>query len=282
MPDLLPEQGALKAKDFARLAAHIHQHSGIRMPPSKRAFLEGRLRKRLRILGIESFDEYVQWLFDEGGMAVEEIELVNVVTTNKTDFFRESHHFEFLRERGLRALVEQGRGIHKPLRLWSAGCSNGAEPYTLAMVCEDFATKTPGFQYSILASDLSTSVLHAAARAIYPHTEIEPVPMELRKRYLLRDQERDEVRIVPELRQKVTFSQVNLMHQDYGVSSGLDIVFCRNLIIYFDKPTQAAVLGRLCSMVRPGGYLVIGHSESITGMSLPLKQVANTLFLREG
>lgn len=281
-PEFHSMEGSLSTRDFARLAAHVQQHSGIRLPPSKRAFLEGRIRKRLRALGIPSFEAYCDWLFQQEGMASEETALINVITTNKTDFFREVHHFDFLRHRGLPSLVEQGRGLQAPLRLWSAGCSNGAEPYTLAMICQDFAAQTPGFQYSIQASDLSTTVLHTAARAIYPHADIEPVPMDLRKRYLLRDTQRDEIRIAPELRRKVSFSQVNLMHSDYKIRPGLDIIFCRNLIIYFDKPTQATVLGRLCAMLKPGGYLAIGHSESITGLSLPLRQVANTLFQREG
>ncbi|MEY4592078.1 MAG: hypothetical protein RIR18_973 [Pseudomonadota bacterium] len=280
-PTLFHDQGALRPEDFQKLANYIHSRTGIRMPSSKLSFLEGRLRRRLRALGFDTFTHYCNWLFNQNGMSEEETELVNVVTTNKTDFFREPHHFDFLTDHGLPELIAQGRGTQNPLRLWSAGCSNGAEPYTLAMVCQEFAEATPGFRYEILASDLSTTMLNTAARAIYPHAEIEPVPMELRKRYLLRDTQRNEVRIAPLLRNKVNFSQVNLTHNDYGIRQLMDIVFCRNLLIYFDKPTQQAVLQRLCNAVRPGGYVIIGHSESIAGMSLPLRPLGATVFLRE-
>ncbi|MGE5506796.1 MAG: CheR family methyltransferase [Actinomycetota bacterium] len=268
--------------DYHRLAELIHARAGIKMPPSKKTFLEGRLRKRLPARGFAAFDEYCHWLFEENGLAEEETALLDAVTTNKTDFFREPHHFDHLTTEALPRLLSMGRGSEQPLRVWSAGCSNGAEPYTLAMVCQDFADRHPRFRFEIAASDLSTTMLSEAARAIYPHHAIEPVPMEMRKRYLLRDPLSDEVRIAPELRRLVSFFRINLMDSDYGLRQQQDIVFCRNLIIYFDKQTQRLVLERLCRMVRPGGYLVLGHSESITGLSLPLRPVAATFFLREG
>lgn len=268
--------------DFRRLAEFIHQRAGIRMPPSKRIFLEGRLRRRLHAHGFDSFSEYCGWLFEYDGMAEEEIGLIDAVTTNKTDFFREPHHFEFIERDALPALTERGLGITQPLRIWSAGCSNGAEPYTLAMVLQEFVGCMPRFHFEILASDISTVMLAEAARAIYPHAAIEPVPMEMRKRYLLRDDSRDEVRIAPELRQTVRFSRINLMDADYGLRQMQDLVICRNLLIYFDKATQYVVLRRLCQTVRPRGYLILGHSESIGGMDLPLRQVAATVFIREG
>jgi chemotaxis protein methyltransferase CheR len=276
----LPAQLCLENEDYLRLAAFIHGRAGIKMPPSKKTFLEGRLRKRLQAMGAQSFGDYCRWLFEEGGLAEEETQLIDAVTTNKTDFFREPHHFDFLLREALPKLTAEGRGLESPLRIWSAGCSNGAEPYTVAMICQDFLAKTPRFRFDIWATDICTRMLDDAVRAIYPHVAIEPVPMEMRKRYLLRDDQSDEVRIAPELRRRVGFARVNMIDAQYGLQQPQDLIFCRNLIIYFDKPTQRAVLQRLCRALRPGGYLILGHSESVTGLDLPLRAVAATVFCR--
>ena len=278
-PHSIPD--CLRATDYRRLADFIHASSGIKMPSSKKTFLEGRLRKRLRLRGYESFDEYCHYVFDEGGLFEEETALIDAVTTNKTDFFREPHHFDFLIREGLPRLVDRGLGIHHPLRVWSAGCANGAEAYTIAMVCHDFAQRTPHFRFDIFGSDICVSALNDAARAVYPHAVIAPVPMNMRRRYLLRDEEQDEVRIVPELRRLVSFAYINLIDPDYRLQRSMDIVFCRNLLIYFDKQTQRVVLQRLCRNLRVGGYLILGHSESVTGLELPLKSVATTVYVRE-
>lgn len=277
-----PNQAAelLRDSDYRRLAAFIHARSGIRMPPSKKIFLEGRLRKRLTRLGFPSFETYCRHLFEQGGLAAEETALLDAITTNKTDFFREPYHFNYLTKEALPRLIENGRGSQYPMKLWSSACSNGAEPYTIAMVCQAFAERQ-SFQFEILASDICTAMLEQAARAIYPHTTIEPVPMELRKRFLLRDNETGEVRIAPELRRLVRFLRLNLIDPEDRVRQTQDIIFCRNVLIYFDKPTQQAVLQQLCAGLRPGGYLFLGHSESITGLSLPLRPVGPTIFIRE-
>ena len=275
------EARPLKERDFRRLAGLIHARSGIRMPPSKKTFLEGRMRRHMRGLGFGDLAEYCRWLFEQGGLAQDETELIDAVTTNKTEFFREPHHFEFLAAVALPALRAGGSGTERPLRIWSAGCSNGAEPYSLAMVCAEFARSSAGFRFEILASDISTEMLRQARRAIYPYAAIEPVPIELRKRYLLRDDARGEVRIAPALRQTVTFVHHNLMSEPCPAHRSTDIVVCRNLLIYFDRPTQREVLTRLCRHVRPGGYLILGHSEGTVGLTLPLQPVAPTTFFRE-
>jgi chemotaxis protein methyltransferase CheR len=173
-------------------------------------------------------------------------------------------------------------GSQRPLLIWSAGCSNGAEPYSLAMICGDFGRTDSGFDFEILASDISTEVLRLAMRAIYPHSAIGPVPMELRKRYLLHDPGSDEVRIVPDLRRKVIFKHHNLMDEPYPALQAMDVIFCRNLLIYFDRTTQRTVLSRLCRYLRPGGYLFLGHSEgSVAYLKLPLRPVGPTIFVRE-
>ena len=275
------ERRPLDDRDFRRLAALIHDRSGIRMPPSKKTFLEGRMRRHMRRRGFGELAEYCRWLFSEGGLAEDEDALIDAVTTNKTEFFRERHHFDFLAASALPALGAQGSGTERPLRIWSAGCSNGAEPYSLAMVCADFAGDAAGFRFEILASDISTAMLRQAMRAVYPAAAIAPVPLAQRKRYLLRDDANDEVRIAPELRRTVRFVHHNLMNAPYPAHLSTDIVVCRNLLIYFDRATQRDVLNRLCRHVRPGGYLILGHSEGVVGLTLPLRAVAPTTFRRE-
>lgn len=275
------ETRPLADRDFRRLAALIHARSGIRMPPSKRTFLEGRMRRHMRHLGFGDLAEYCRWLFEKDGLAEDETALIDAVTTNKTEFFRERHHFDFLAATAMPTLRAAGTGTQRPLRIWSAGCSNGAEPYSLAMICDDFARASSGFHFEILASDISTDMLRQAVRAIYPYAAIEPVPIGLRKRYLLRDDARREVRIIPELRRTVKFVHHNLMREPYPAHQTTDIVVCRNLLIYFDRPTQREVLARLCRHIRPGGYLILGHSEGTVGLTLPLRPVAPTTFLRE-
>jgi chemotaxis protein methyltransferase CheR len=276
------EAGLLGQRDFIRLAQFVHARSGIRISPSKKTFLESRIRRHLRVLGFATMKEYCRWLFDEGGLVQDETALLDAVTTNKTEFFRERHHFEFLSNVILPDFRASSGGSHLPLRIWSAGCSNGAEPYSLAIICEDFARTNSSFSFEILASDISTEVLQVAMRAIYPHSTIGPVSMELRKHYLLHDPGSDEVRIIPDLRRKVLFKHHNLMDEPYPVSQKMDIVFCRNLLIYFDRATQRTVLSHLCRCLRPGGYLFLGHSEgSIADLKLPLRAVGPTIFIRE-
>jgi chemotaxis protein methyltransferase CheR len=274
-----PPSDGLSDKNFRRLSQLIHGYSGIKMPPAKRTMLEGRLRRRVRATGAGSLDNYCRRLFEENGLEGELVELMDAVTTNKTDFFREPQHFDFLRDRGL-AMLLSGR---KTLKAWSAACSTGAEPYTLAMVIEEHLhARRSRLDYSILCTDLCTEVLAAAIAGIYPEAMIEPVPMALRERYLLRarDGERREVRISPKLRSRLFFSRLNLMDPSYPVDDDMDMILCRNILIYFDKPTQDKVLRRLCEHLRPGGFLFLGHSESVVGIDLPVRQVASTVFQR--
>lgn len=269
----------ISPRNFTRLARFIHDYSGIKMPPTKKTMLEGRLRRRLRATGAASFDAYCETFFEDGGREEEIVHLIDAVTTNKTDFFRESRHFDYLSDVILPAYAKQGR---RNLRAWSAACSTGAEPYSLAMTLEQFALRSVGFNYFILATDLSTDVLAAARAGVFHEAMVAPVPPELRDRFVMTavDPERPEVRIHPDLRAKVGFARMNLMDQAYPVGEPHDLIFCRNVMIYFDKPTQAGVLRRLCDRLQPGGHLFIGHSETIAGVDLPVVQVANTIFRR--
>ena len=270
-------EDGLSSRNFEALSRYIYDYSGIKMPITKLTMLEGRLRRRLRATGIPSFNAYCDYLFKHGGIEKEAIFLIDAVTTNKTDFFREPKHFEFMERTGLPELVAAG---HKRLRLWSAACSIGAEPYTMAMVMQDFADATSGVDYRILATDLSTDVLAAARRGVYPRDMVQPVPADLQRRHVMvsRDAARGEVRIHPRLRSTIGFARMNLMDNAYKVGEPMHMIFCRNVLIYFDKPTQAKVLTRLCDCLVPGGFLYVGHSETVTGIPLPVRQVANTVF----
>ncbi|MDB5460266.1 MAG: methyltransferase, CheR-type [Caulobacteraceae bacterium] len=269
----------LSSKNFKRLAELIHGYSGIKMPDNKRTMLEGRLRRRMRATGLADLNSYCRHLFDEDGLQAEIVHLIDAVTTNKTEFFREPAHFQFLQAVALPALAKAGR---RSIKAWSAACSTGAEPFTLAMLLEEHRGAHRRQDYSILCTDLCTQVLGQAVTGIFSEAMIDPVDMQLRRRYVMRakDPSRGVVRIVPELRSKLTFARLNLMDESYPVDRDMDLIFCRNILIYFDKATQTKVLTRLCEHLRPGGYLFLGHSESIAGIDLPVTQIANTVFQR--
>ncbi len=268
----------LNGSNFDRLVSFIWSSCGIKLTDGKRIMLEGRLQRRARALGLENINEYCRLVFDSGDFDDEAIKLIDAITTNKTDFFREPAHFDFLVATVLPHLAK----LRHPAKLWSAACSIGAEPYTLAMVLSDFARETPGWRFSILASDISTDALAKAARAVFPLAMIEPVPPALCRRYVLRhnDPSRQEVRMAPEIRALVHFARINLIEDRYPADKDMDVIFCRNLLIYFDKPTQEQVVRRLCSYLRPGGHLILGHTDSTTGMTLPLQWLGNSIFRR--
>lgn len=271
-----PAPDQISARNFERLARYIYDYSGIKMPSSKRTMLEGRLRRRLRVTGHETFDGYCDYLFKDDGLETESVFLIDAVTTNKTDFFREPRHFDYMASHVLPGFRAAGQ---RRIRAWSAACSTGAEPYTMAMVMQTFAEQAGGPDFQILGTDLSTEVLETALRGIYPDEMLNPVPADMRRWVMkARDARRRESRIHPSLRAKLSLARLNLMDDTYAVGDPFDIIMCRNVMIYFDKPTQSKVLNRLCARLRPGGYLFIGHSESITGIDLPLVTVANTIF----
>lgn len=271
----------LTSSDFQQLSSLIYSELGIKMPETKNTMLTGRLARRLRALGLGTFTQYCQFLFSPKGLEEEMVHLINAVTTNKTDFFREPSHFDYLTRTALTVLQEKQRfSSRRPLRIWSAGCSTGEEPYTLAMVLSDYRASQPGFRFGILATDISTRVLEIARRAVYPMERIEPISQQHRKNYLLkgRDQRNPEVRIAPELRNLVRFGRLNFMDEDFGLPEMVDIIFCRNVIIYFDKETQEKLMVKFSRHLNPGGYLFLGHSELLHGYQTPFVQVAPTIY----
>ncbi|WP_243373051.1 protein-glutamate O-methyltransferase [Geotalea sp. SG265] len=269
---------SLSSKDFNRLSQFIYEELGIKMPEAKKTMLEARLQKRLRTLGIPTFAEYCEFLFSDQGMEEEIIQMIDLVTTNKTDFFREPEHFDYLLDRVLPEWENRHQG--KKLMVWSAGCSSGEEPYTLAMVLSEFGEMCPGFRFEILATDISSRVLEKAKVAVYDEERVIPVPANLKRKYLLRSKDRanPRVRIVPELRDRVCFRRLNFMDGDFGMREQLDIIFCRNVIIYFDRKTQERLLNHFYTHMAPGSHIFMGHSETLSGLNVPLTAVHPTVY----
>ncbi|MFO7444717.1 MAG: protein-glutamate O-methyltransferase [Ignavibacteriaceae bacterium] len=271
----------LTKDDFEKLSRFVYSQCGIKMPPIKKTMLETRLKKRLKATGLSTFPDYIHYLFSSKGLTEELVHMIDVVTTNKTDFFREPAQFTFLAQKALPELAMHfGIGVEKRLKVWSAGCSTGEEPYTLAVVLSEFARSFPKYDYSILATDISTRVLEAAMTGIYDTERIAVIPIELKKKYFLKgkDSQRDKVRVTNELRRQVLFRRLNFMDDDYKLVEKQDIIFCRNVIIYFDKDTQERIIKKLCDLLIPGGYMFLGHSETILKIDIPMEQVAPSTY----
>jgi len=272
----------LPAADFDRLRSLIYAESGINLGPEKKTMVEIRLKRRLGNLMFSTCAQYCEYVFAPEGGAHELIHLIDAVTTNKTDFFREPGHFEYLTSNALPELAAR-KGAARRSLIWSAGCSTGEEPYTLAVVLSEYAQICGGFQFGILATDICTEVLDKAALGIFKSEVVHPVPPELRRKYFLRsrDPKSDLLRVAPELRALVEFRRLNFMDADFGLAEPRDIIFCRNVIIYFDRPTQVRLLEKLTRHLAPGGYFFAGHSESLQGMDLPLTPVAPSVYRKQ-
>ena len=271
---------AISTRDYARLCRLIYDESGINLGTEKKTMLESRIKRRLKAVGIVSFSGYCDYLFGQQGMKDELGSLIDVVTTNKTDFFREPGHFTFLTEKALPEWTAANPG--RQFLIWSAGCSTGEEPYTLAIVLSEYAATHAGFRFRIMATDICTTVLEKAQLGVYATDVVAPVPAMLKKRYFLRsrDASTDRVRVAPELRQLVEFRRLNFMDAQYGLTERVDAIFCRNVIIYFDRATQERILQKLSQNLAPRGYLYVGHSETLHNMDLPLEAVGPALYRR--
>jgi chemotaxis protein methyltransferase CheR len=272
----------LTDSDFKRLSEFIYGNYGIKMPKEKRTMLEGRLMKRLRANQIKSFAEYCDYVFSDEGMEKELIHMINVVSTNKTDFFREPAHFEFLYETVLPEFKKKNKG--EPIKIWSSACSSGEEPYTIAMVINEFAKQQEApLPYQIFGTDISSDILERAQMGVYKDERVVDVPLSYKRRYFManKDPQKKLVRVVPELRKNTSFMRLNLIDPTYPISEKFQVIFCRNVLIYFDRPTQEAVINKLCNHLVPGGYFFLGHSESATGMQVPLTPLKPTIFKRK-
>ncbi|MEA3316416.1 MAG: CheR family methyltransferase [Bacteroidota bacterium] len=269
----------LSDTEFNRLSKFIYNEVGIKLPPVKKIMLQSRLQKRLRVLEFDSYKKYIEYVFSEEGLQNEIIHMLDVVSTNKTDFFREPIHFDFLTTDVLPTFIKENN-LPEKIKIWSAGCSSGEEPYTIAIVLNEFKENNPKFDFDILGTDISSRILKTAVNAIYKIERIQNIPLSTKKKYFLRSKNKENatVRIKKELRQKVHYSRLNFMNDNYSVNNDLDIIFCRNVLIYFNRDVQEKVITKLCKKLKYGGYLFIGHSESILNMNLPLKQIKPTIF----
>ncbi|MBL3655869.1 CheR family methyltransferase [Fulvivirga sediminis] len=269
----------MNMSEFNKLSKFIYAHYGINLPIAKKVLLESRLQKHLRKIGIPSFKKYIEQVCNDQEHE-EVVYMINLVSTNKTDFFREKSHFDYMRSIILpQAVIEKEREI----KIWSAASSSGEEAYTLAMTMEEFNLQSEHkLHYSIIGSDISTDVLKTGQMAIYDESRISTVPIDLKRKYFLRskDKSHSKVRLIKSIRDKVKFSRFNLMDERYPTHESFDIIFCRNVLIYFDKETQEKVVTKLTQCLKTGGYLFLGHSESIMGMDLPLVQKIHTGYLK--
>ncbi|BDQ34570.1 chemotaxis protein methyltransferase [Pseudodesulfovibrio portus] len=265
--------------EFQRFSELIHSEFGIKMPPSKKVLLQSRFQKRLRALGLSGYKEYCDYVFSPDGRENERSHLIDVVTTNTTHFFREPKHWDIMNNTALPELWSRGVGKNNALRIWSAGCSSGEEPYTLGMVLYEWAASRQGFDFSILATDISRKILSEAKRAVYSMDKVADVPMQYKKKYMLKSKDKKLVKMDKLLTSKVTFQRLNFM-ENFKLPQQQDIIFCRNVVIYFDRQTQEVLFNKFCNNLKSGGYLFIGHSESLSGMKLPIKPVAPTVFQR--
>ncbi len=257
--------------DFERVRAMIYKRAGIALAASKQEMVYSRLARRLRAIGISSFVQYLDDL-DAGRLGDEWESFTNALTTNLTSFFREAHHFPLLAEHVLQ--------VTAPLAIWCSASSTGEEPYSIAMtVCEAFGTLTPPVH--IIATDIDTNVLATAACGVYAIDRLEKMSAERSKRFFLRGKGDQEglVRVRPELRQMVTFKQLNLLADGWPLSGQFDVIFCRNVMIYFDKPTQRKILSRFVPLLKADGLLFAGHSENFLYVSEALKLRGKTVYV---
>ena len=267
--------------DFRRVAALVREYCGIHIVMEKKSLLEGRLRKRVRALGLHSCSDYCDFLFGPGGRGRELAAMIDAVTTNTTSFFREPWHFTYLVKTALPERIKTvGAGSARRMNVWSAACSTGEEPYTLAMVMAECATSLRMFDWGVLATDIADSVLESAELGVYREDQVEPIPMKLRTKYLLRSNRPGSrsVRMTPEIRDRIEFRKLNLLTEVDRLAEKQDVIFCRNVIIYFDVPTQERIVRSLYERLAPGGYLFMGHSESLMHISLDMTYESASIY----
>lgn len=268
------EQGefSLSEREFSRIKERVYRVAGIALSDAKRTLVVSRLSKIVRALGLNSFDDYVDYL-QSSATAAEEQDFVNALTTNLTRFYREDHHFDHLRDFVGTLMQTRPRGTR--LRIWSAGCSTGPEPYTIGMDLLAAYPELKRWDFKILATDIDTAVLGKAARGIYPESELAGLtPARARPFEHLGD---GTVRVPAAVRELVSFKQLNLI-ADWPMKGPFDAIFCRNVAIYFDKPTQGMVFGRFGKLLAPEGFLYIGHSENLGAGGEGFRLVGKTIY----
>lgn len=266
-------------KDFHYLRKLITAHTSIQISEMKREMVYGRVSRRLRLLGLNSFAEYCELLKDESSGELGN--LINVITTNLTSFLRERHHFEYLTEAVL-PVLKQTNSTRQRIRIWSAGCSTGEEAYSIAITLWQARAMLQDWDLKILATDIDTRVIQQAREGVYRMQDVEPVLEKLRDLAFLRGvgANAGRVRIKPEIQNLVTFLPLNLT-ESWPMRGQFDIVFCRNVVIYFDRETQARLFNRFADILAPGGHLFIGHSETLFSISDRFELIGQTIYRKK-
>ncbi|MGH7888341.1 MAG: CheR family methyltransferase [Candidatus Binatia bacterium] len=280
-PDTIAALKPITEPEFSRFQKLIYRTAGIHLAPHKKTLLEARLGKHIRQLGLDSFDAYYKHVVaaDRGD---ELIRMLDHVSTNETHFFREPRQFEFLEKK----LFEEWRtaaaaGLKpKRIRLWSAGCSSGEEPYSIAMLLLDHFPRHSGWELKILATDLSTRILDKAQAAVWPIVKAQEIPEKFLPQYMLRGtgSQDGKMKAGAEIRSLIQFERLNLNDQRYPLIGRFDAIFCRNVLIYFDNPSRTRVIERLIDRLAPDGYLFVGHAESLSGITDRARQVMPTVY----
>jgi chemotaxis protein methyltransferase CheR len=272
---------ALADRDFEFLCRIIYEHSSIRLGPDKRTLVASRLAKRLRQLQLPDYHAYCELLRSAEG-AGELRFLIDRISTNHTHFFREAKHFDFLRETVVPQWRTQTSARSGVFRVWSSACSSGEEPYTLAIELADYLAPAGTNSWQIEASDISTRVLEMARKGVYDTDKLGGVKPDVLRRHFQKGvgEWEGHYRIKEELRDRVSFHHLNLLEGNYPFAHAFDVIFCRNVMIYFDRATQETLVGHLAERLAPGGYLMVGHSESLSGIHHSLRQVQPAIYMK--
>jgi len=278
LPQLVDAQITPQEFDFVRTV--VEKNAGIVLSSNKMQLVQGRLVRRARELGLGSIGEYCEMI--RNGGPEELVGLINAITTNVTSFFRESHHFDAL----VSVMLPEAMGRNersRRMRIWSAGCSSGEEPYSIAMAAAEVLNNARGWDFKILATDIDSEILHTAEEGFYASERLTGVSEERRRRWFIRDDRNEDGdwQVGPELKSLITFRPLNLMN-NWPMRGPFDIIFCRNVMIYFDQPTRDRLLMRYAGLLANGGYLCLGHSESIHGQHSHFKLVGRTIYRKVG
>lgn len=271
----------LSEKDRNDLSNYIERNYGIQMPASKKTMLQSRLQKRAMQLGYTSIKDYVSYFFSSEGQKNEIDHFATIVSTHKTEFFREIDHFEILKSIILPELIDNDIGVSEPIMFWSSASSTGEEVYSIILTVYHYLLKNSYCKrnFKVIGTDISDNIATFARKGIYSDNALHTIPFDYHP-YIMRskDTNRKAIRIVPELRKFADFRQQNLIDSQYKVQKGIHVIFCRNVLIYFDRYVQETILRKLVNILAPGGFLLIGHSESLSGMDLPIEPVRMTVY----
>lgn len=268
----------LEEQEFKKIQEFMLNNLGVKLSPIKIVMVNSRLVKRLKASGIYNFPDYINYVFSPEGKRNGELQcMIDELTTHKTEFFREEEHFDLLKNR---VLPEFSQRQQFNFKIWSAGCSTGEEAYTMAMLLNEFKTMHSGFDYSIYATDVSNAVVVKAVNGVYKASNLKGVEQNLIRKYFVdhKDEKDDEVKIIKTLRDKIQFSQLNLVDNYPYAFNTFDVIFCRNTLIYFDDKAKREVVNKLISKIKTGGYIFVGLSETISQYSSDIKQVSPSAY----